>query len=47
MTDYESGYEAGLRCDPLPDNASDEWQFGYAAALEVDLVVLRTEQDAE
>jgi len=35
-SDYDDGYQAGIRCDPIPDDASDEWQFGYADALEMD-----------
>ena len=35
--EYEAGYEAGLRCDP-----SDEWMFGYGAALEIDIIILDT-----
>lgn len=43
MSEYERGYEAGLLSDPIPDDASDEWQMGYAAAMEVEFVVLQTE----
>jgi len=46
-TDYESGYEAGLRCDPVPDDASNEWQLGYVAALDVEIVVLRRVEHEE
>ncbi len=36
---YDDGYRAGLRCDPIPDHATDEWQLGYAVALDIDRTI--------
>jgi hypothetical protein len=39
-TDYQEGYQAGLRCEECPDDASVSWHLGYGAALGVPQEVL-------
>jgi hypothetical protein len=39
--DYQEGYQAGLRCEECPDDASVSWHLGYGAALGVPEELLR------